>query len=75
MWEYISLSLTGIYLDSFIMLAPKVLVSPYVSCLMLLINTLSILWVLWNVVSSWCKRKQILGETILKCALKQPVPG
>jgi len=27
------------------------------------------------VVSSWCKRKQILGEAILKRALKQPVPG
>jgi len=30
---------------------------------------------LWNVVSSWCKRKQILGDAILKCALKQLVPG
>jgi len=26
------------------------------------------------VVLSWCKRKQVLGEVILKCALKQPVP-
>jgi len=73
--EYISLSLSGIYVDGFIRQAPKVLVHPYVSCLILLINTVSILWVLWNVVSSWCKRKQILGEAILKCALKQPVPG
>jgi len=75
MREYIPLSLPGIYVDGFVMQAPEVLVHPDVSCLILLINTVSILWVLWNVVLSWCKRKQILGEAILKCPLKQPVPG
>jgi len=73
--EYISLSLPGIYVGGFIMQAPKVLVHPYVSCLILLINTVGILWVLWNLVSSWCEGKQILGEVTVKCALKQPVPG
>ena len=73
--EYISLSLPGIYVGGFIMQAPKVLVHPYVSCLILLISTVGVLWVLWNLVSSWRKRKQILGEVLLKCALKRPVPG
>jgi len=75
MSEYISLSLPGISVGDFIRQAPKVLVHPHVSCLILLVNTIGILWVLWNVVSSWCKRKHILGEAILKRALKQPVPG
>jgi len=75
MRENISLSLLGIYRDGFLMQAPKALVDPYVSCLAVLINTVSVLWVLWNVVSSWCKSKQILSEAILKCALQQPVPG
>ena len=75
MRENISLSLLGIYRDGFLMQAPKALVDPYVSCLAVLINTVSVLWVLWNVVSSWCKSKQILSEAILKCSLQQPVPG
>ena len=75
MREYISLSLPGIDVDGFIMQAPEVLVHPYVSCLILLISTIGILWVLWNPVSSWCKRRQLLGEAILKCALRRPVPG
>ena len=75
MREYISLSLPGIDVDGFIMQAPEVLVHPYVSCLILLINTIGILWVLWNMISSWCKRRQLLGEAILKCALRRPVPG
>jgi len=74
MRECISLFLPGISVDSFIRQAPEVCVHPHVSCLMLLVNTVGILWVLWNVVSSWYKRKQILGEAILKRALKQPVP-
>ena len=75
MREYISLSLSRTDVDGFIMQAPDVLVHPYVSCLILLINTIGILWVLWNMVSCWCKRRQLLGEAILKCALRQPVPG
>ncbi|KAM9590504.1 uncharacterized protein ACIBXB_005765 [Morphnus guianensis] len=75
MKEYISLSLPGIDVDCFIMQAPEVLVHPYVSCSILLINTGGILWVLWNLVSSWYKRRQVSGEAILKCALKRPVPG
>ncbi|GAB0209721.1 hypothetical protein GRJ2_003437800 [Grus japonensis] len=61
--------------DGFIMQAPKVLVHPYVSCLILLINTVDILWSLWNLILSWCKRRQLLGEAILKCALRRPVLG
>jgi len=75
MREYISLSLPRISVDGFIRQAPEVLVHPHLSCLILLVNTAGILWVLWNVVSSWCERKQILGEAILKRALKQSVPG
>jgi len=52
MREYISLSLPGISVDGFIIQVPKVLVHPHMSCLILLINTVGILWVLWNVVSS-----------------------
>ena len=70
MREHISLSLPGIDVNSFIMQAPKVLVHPYVSCSILIINTGGILWVLWNLVSSWYKRRQVSGEAILKCALK-----
>ena len=62
-------------MDGFNRQAPEVLVHPHVSCLILLVNTVGMLGVLWNVVSSWCRRKQILGEAILKRALKQPVPG
>lgn len=75
MREHISLSLPGIDVNGFIMQAPEVLVHPYVSCSILIINTGGILWVLWNLVSSWYKRRQVLGEAILKCALKRPVPG
>lgn len=39
MREYISLSLVMIDVDGFIIQAPRVLVHPYVSCLILLINT------------------------------------
>jgi len=74
MREYISFSLPGMSVDVFFRQAPEVFVHPHVSCLILLVNTVGMLWVLWNVVSSWCKRKQILGEAILKHALKQPVP-
>ncbi|GAB0177976.1 hypothetical protein GRJ2_000262900 [Grus japonensis] len=75
MREYISLPLLRIDVDGFITQPPKVLVHPYVSCLILFINTLGILWVLWNLVSSWCRRRQLLAEVILKCALRQLVPG
>ncbi|GAB0207263.1 hypothetical protein GRJ2_003191900 [Grus japonensis] len=75
MGEYISPSLPGIDVDGFIMQAPKVLVHPYVSCLILLINTAGILRVLWNLVLSWFKGRQLLSEAILKCALRRQVPG
>lgn len=42
MREYISLSLVRIDVDGFITQAPRILVHPYVSCLILLINTASI---------------------------------
>lgn len=48
---------------------------PYVSCLILLINTVGISRGLCNLVSSWCKRRQFLGESILKCALRRLVRG
>ena len=69
MREYISFSLPGIDVNGFIMQAPEVLVHPYVSCSILIINTGGILWVLWNLVSSWYKRRQVSGEAILMCAL------
>ncbi|XP_039240626.1 uncharacterized protein LOC120323903 [Pipra filicauda] len=72
MREYISLPGTDV--DTLIMQAPAVLVHPYMICL-ILISTVSILWCLWNLVSSWYKRKQILNEVMSKCALKRPVPG
>ena len=75
MREYTFLLLTRIDVDGFIMQVPEVLGHFYMSCLMLLVNTISILWGLWKVVSPWCKGRQLLGEAILKCALRQPVPG
>lgn len=39
MKEYISLSLVRIDVDGFIIQVPRVLVHPYVSCLILLINS------------------------------------
>ncbi|XP_054671609.1 uncharacterized protein LOC129202590 [Grus americana] len=75
MGEYISLSLPGFDVDGFIMQAPKVLVHPYVSSLILLINTAGILRVLWSLVSSWFKGRQLLSEAIVKRALRQPIPG
>ncbi|XP_075595208.1 uncharacterized protein LOC142599193 [Balearica regulorum gibbericeps] len=75
MGEYISLSLPAFDVDGFIMQAPKVLVHPYVSSLILLIHTAGILRVLWSLVLSWFKGRQLLSEAILKRALRQPVPG
>lgn len=46
--KYISLSIPGNNADGFIMQASDMLVHPYMNCLILLINTLSILWALWN---------------------------
>lgn len=43
MREYISLSLVRIDVDGFIIQAPRILVHPYVSCLILLINTAGIM--------------------------------
>ena len=51
----ISLFLTGTDVDGFIMQVPKVLVHPHVSCLILLMNTVSILWGLWNLMLAWGK--------------------
>lgn len=73
--EYTSLFLLRIDVDGFIMHFPEVSIHPYVSGLILLISTISILWGLWNLVSSQCKRRQFLGEAILKCALWLPGPG
>lgn len=47
----------------------------YARYLMLLINMVGISWGLCNLVSSWCKRRQFLGESVLKCALRQLVRG
>jgi len=74
MREYISLSLPRTGVNGFIMQAPEVHVHPSVSCLILLINTVDIL-ILWNLVSSWCRRKQLSGEAILNCALRHLLPG
>ena len=52
MRECISLFLPRIDVGGFIMQVPKVLVNPYMSCLILLINTVSLLWGLWNLVPS-----------------------
>ena len=67
--------LSRIDVGGFIVQAPEVLVHPYVSCLILLINTVVILWHLWILVSSWYKRRQLLGKVILKLAKRQLVPG
>lgn len=75
MREYISLFLLIIDVDGFITQVPEVLVHPYMSSLILLISTISILWGLWNLVSSWRKRRLILGEAIRKCALRLRGPG
>lgn len=42
--------------------------------LILLINISGMLWPLWNLMSSWHKIKQLLGEQIVKCALTWLVP-
>lgn len=75
MKKFISLSIPGNSADGFIMQASEILVHPYIGCLILLINTVSILWGLWNPVSSWFRRRQFLDEVILKCALGQLVLG
>lgn len=78
MRKYISLSLPKIDVSGFIMQAPTVIAHPYLSCLILLIvltNVIGTLWDLWNLVWSWCKRKQTLSREILKCTLRHPLPG
>lgn len=52
MKKYISLSIPGNNADGFIMQASEILVHPYMGCLILLIDIVSILWGLWNPVSS-----------------------
>ena len=75
MREYTSLSVPRSDVDGFVMRGPEVLAHPYVSCSILLLNTVGILWVLWTLVSPWCKRRQLLCEAIQKCALRRLVPG
>lgn len=75
MREYTSLFPSGTDVGCFVVQAPEVLVHPYVRCLILLINTVGLLWLLWHLVSCWQKKRQLLGEATVKHALPWPVPG
>jgi len=58
---HISLPPRRIYVDGFIMQGSEVLDHPCVSCLILLINTVGIIWVLWSVVLPWSPEKTDFG--------------
>ncbi|XP_074713429.1 uncharacterized protein LOC141938453 [Strix uralensis] len=65
----------GNIMSGFILQAPEVLINSYVSSLILFIDAICLLWAVWSSLGFWCKRRQILGERIPKCALRRPVPG
>lgn len=75
MREYTSLFPSGTDVGCFVAQAPKVLVHPYMRCLIPLINTVCLLWGLWKLVLCWCKKRQLLGAATVKHALRWPVPG
>lgn len=47
--------------------APKFLVHPYVSCLIILSNIIGLLLGVWNLAWSWHKSKQLVGEVTEMC--------
>lgn len=75
MRKYMSLSLPETDVGGFIVQAPELHVHPSVSFLILLINTVCILWILLNMVLSWRKGRQLLRKVIEESALRQLVPG
>lgn len=69
--EMVSLLLPRVDVDGFIMRFLRFLLS-LVSSLILVINTVCSLW---NLVSSWCRRGQLLGQERLKCVWTKQIPG
>lgn len=62
-------------IENCIMNSPKVLIHPYVSSLIMLINATGMLQALSSLVPPWHKKKQPMCADTVKRALRQPVPG
>lgn len=73
MREYTSLFSSMIDISGFVAQAPEILV--HLCELFNSTNIIRLLSSLWNLMSSWCKRRQFWGEVTLKHALRCLVHG